>query len=348
MKRIIVFILLTVMAAVVSVSCAAPEVSLTPVPTPTATSEPTPVATISSEPTPTPKPTDISYTTGLHFEGEYKPVMCVIENSPAARPQTGLQTADVVYEVPVEGAITRFVCVFSDNIPEGVMPVRSGRVSFLFLQQEWDAVFMHFGGSGSGSKSAPDYTYYGNPLSKSVKIDVDLLNGKWSKYYYRVKDKKAPHNVVGNLQMAQKLYDYSPAPLDWKFDSSVSYTGDDVTEIKLAMCSNDDDFISYKYDAAKDVYLRYMNGEEFKSAETDAQVSVKNLIVQYSTYESRDVYKVWNMLGNGRADFYIGGKLIKGTWSKETPQSQTMYCDDKGQPIVLRPGNTWIELTTEK
>ena len=76
-------------------------------------------------------------------------------------------------------------------------------------------------------------------------------------------------------------------------------------------------------------------------------MAVKNIIVQYSTYEQIDVYKVWKMTGSGNADFYIGGKLVKGTWSKESPTSQTMYCDDKGAPIVLRPGNTWIHLDTE-
>lgn len=346
MKRTLVLLIALVIMVGISVSCAAPEASSTPTPTPTAA--PTPVPTSTPIPTPTPRPEDMSYTTGLHYEGEYKPVMCVIENSLAARPQTGLQTADVVYEVPVEGSITRFVCVFSDNVPEEVMPVRSGRVTFLQLQQEWDAVFMHWGGSGDG-KSAPWYTFYGNELHALEKIDLDGLHGKnSSRYYYRVKGIKAPHNVMGNPLVAQQQYDYSPKPLDWQFDSNITYTGSDVSEIKLAMCSKDEDFISYTYDSAQDVYLRFMNGKEFTSAETDKQVTVKNIIVQYSTYQSIDVYKVWEMLDGGNADFYIGGKLIKGTWSKETPQSQTMYYDDKGKQIVLRPGNTWIHISPEK
>lgn len=348
MKRILVFLLAIVMTAAIFVSCAAPEPSVIPTPTPAATPAPTPASTPTPVPTPTPRPADMSYTTGLHYEGEYKPVMVVIENSPAARPQTGLQTADVVYEVPVEGAITRFVCVFSDNVPEGVMPVRSGRVPFLYLQQEWNAILMHFGGSGSGNANAPDFTYYGSPLHGKVKVDIDLLSGKWSKYYYRVKDKKAPHNAMGNPQLAQQLYDYAPEPLKWEFDPNVTYSGTDATEFKLSMCSNDEDFISYKYDPAQDAYLRFMDGKVFKSAETNKQVAVKNVIVQYSTYESRDVYKVWKMTGSGNADFYIGGKLIKGTWSKEAPESQTMYLDDKGNPIVLKPGNTWIHISPQK
>jgi hypothetical protein len=206
---------------------------------------------------------------------------------------------------------------------------------------------MHFGGSGSGNSAAPNFTFYGNGLHGNIKADVDGLKGKWNDYYYRVMDKKAPHNVMGNPQLAQKLYDYTPEPLKWEFDSNVAYSGADVKQIDLDMTTNNKDFVSYTYDATQDAYLRFMKGKEFKSAETGKQVAVKNIIVQYSTYEKIDVYKVWQMTGSGKADFYIGGKMVKGTWSKDADSSQTMYYDDKGEPIVLKPGNTWIHFNTE-
>jgi hypothetical protein len=347
---VIIAVLLLISIAGCGLSSSADEPTATPEPTvmPEPTPSPTPEPTPTLEPSPTPIPEPESYTTGLPYSGEYKPVMVVIENSTSARPQTGLQTADVVYEVPVEGAVTRFVCVFSDTIPESVMPVRSGRVSFLYLQQEWNAVFMHFGGSGNGKSSAPSYTYFGNELHDKVKFDVDgLYNSEYRSFYKRVSGKSAPHNVEMYPQMAQQLYDYSPDPLNWIFDANATYTGSDATEIKLSMCSGDDDFVSYTYDAAQDAYLRSMNGKEFKSAETGAQVTVKNVIVQYSTYKSKDVYKVWEMTGGGNADIYIGGKLIKGSWKKDAADSPTVFYDDQGQQIVLRPGNTWIHIHPE-
>lgn len=345
MKRIVLWVLIA-LAMMSLIGCqAAPE---QPEMTPTPSLKPAKTAESTLAPTPVPTPHIGSYTTGLPFEGEHKPIMAVIENSPAARPQLGLQTADVVYEVPVEGSITRFVCIFSDHVPEEIMPVRSGRVTFLLLQQEWDAIIMHWGGSGSGVSGAPAYTFFGNELHDKIKIDVDGWSGKWNDYYKRVKDKRAPHNVKGNPLLVQQLYDYSPKPLDWKFDSQVTYSGDDVTQISLSMCSHDDNFVSYTYDSAQDVYLRSMAGKAFKSAETDKQVSVKNIIVQYSTYDSKDVYKVWNMIGTGSADIHIGGKLIKGSWEKKSVDTQTMFYDDKGNQIVLKPGNTWIHIHPQK
>jgi len=354
MKRILLGLLAIVFCfSLVGCDIGGGDETPTPFGTPAATPAATVAITPSTTPQLTPTPTrmgPVSYTTGLPYDGEYKPVMVVIGNSPAARPQTGLQTADVVYEVPVEGSITRFVCVFSDNVPESVMSVRSGRVPFLYIQQEWDAVFMHFGGSGDGKRSAPSYTYYGNELYDQVKIDVDgLYDSDGSKYYARVEGIRAPHNVEMYPLLAQQLYDYSPKPLGWLFEENATYEGSDGTQVNLSMCSNYEDFVSYIYDANQDVYLRYMQGETFKSAETGRQVSVKNIIVQYSSYtvESDVHYKVWKMTGSGKAVFYIGGVRIEGTWEKASATDPTIYRDADGNQIVLRPGNTWVHIHPE-
>lgn len=349
LKRTLCFLLI-IFTAITLISCGKGTIQQTATPSETTSATATEALTPSLSPvstpteTPSPSPTQkLSYTTGLPFEGDYKPVMADIENSPAARPQLGLQTADVVYEVPVEGDITRFVCVFSDNVPDKVMPVRSGRVPFLYIQHEWDAVFMHYGGSGSDDDPSL-YSYYGNPLRSGIKIEIDGLKGKWDDYFYRTKDKKAPHNVVGNPKLAQRLYNYDPKPLGWLFSNNSSYSGDTASEIDLKMCSSRSNYVSYKYDPLNDVYLRSMDGKPFMSAETGKQLTVKNVIVMYSTYQLSSVVKVWNMVGTGNADIYIGGKLIKGSWERDTADNETVFKDDKGNQIVLRPGNTWIHI----
>lgn len=290
-----------------------------------------------------------SSTTGLDFDGEYKPVMAVIENSSTARPQTGLQTADVVYEVMVEGSITRFVSVFSDKVPEQIMPVRSGRAPFLYIQQEWDALFMHFGGSGAGGSSAPEYTFYGNSLHDKIKIDLEGLTGNKDGIFKRVNTAPAPHNVMGNPLLAQKLYNYQPKQLDWKFDSSIYYPGDSVTSIDIPFTTSIGNYVSYTYDFNKGVYLRSMSGVPFMAAETKAQMEVKNVILQYAPYSIKGgIYKDWVLVGSGRADFYIGGMYVQGSWSKESPTAQTIFKDAEGNPIVLKPGNTWIHIQPNK
>lgn len=345
MKRILLMLILIV--ALLMAACSAPvmEPEETPAPLPTEATTPEPEP--EPIPTETPWPKDISFTTGLPFFEDYKPVMAVIENSPAARPQTGLQTADIVYEVPVEGRVTRLVCIFSDNVPEKIMPVRSARPPFLYLQSEWNSVFMHYGGSGPEERDwVQPYSIYGHHLYAPIKdkYAVDGLKGKWNKYYKRVSGVKAPHNVEGNALLAQDLYDYEPEPLYWRFDASVDYPGSTVSEISLKMASGTSDFVSYTYDADEDVYLRFMSGKPFKSAETKEQVSVKNIVVQYSSYEAVQGIKLWNMVGKGNADFYIGGKLVKGSWERESEDTKTVFYDSAGDQIVFRPGNTWVHL----
>lgn len=340
-RRLLVFMLVF---AMMLTACAAPEPEeTTPAPTP----KPTVSVTPTPEPTPSPTPEikDVSFTTGLPFFNEYKPVIAVIENSPAARPQTGLQTADVVYEVPVEGSITRFVCVFSDNVPEKIMPIRSARPPFLYIQNEWNAVFMHFGGSGEKEVDFnKPYSYYGHPLKKQVKIDVDGLKGKWNKIYKRISGIKAPHNVEANALAAQALYDYNPEPLHWLFGQDTAYPGETVSKISLKMCADKENYVSYEYDAKSDTYLRFMEGKKFSSKETNEQVHVKNIIVQYSTYDSVEGIKLWKLVGSGNADIYVGGKLVKGKWERKSESSKTVFYDAEGKQIVLRPGNTWIHL----
>lgn len=309
--------------------------------------DPTPTPTPTSVPTQTPQSLNISHTTGLPFYGEYRPIMIVIENSAKARPQLGLQTADVVYEVPVEGSTTRFVCVFSDNVPKEVMPVRSGRVPFLFIQREWNAIFMHFGGSGS-RRDHNAYSFYGHKLYDKIITVVDGLKGNLKGYFYRDKKKPSTHDVVGKPLRAQALYKYQPEPLNWLFDDSIEYSGEIVPKINLKMCSGNKNFVSYKYDPDKNVYMRYMGGKKFMSAETGKQVSVKNVIVQHSTYEVELKIKLWKLVGEGKADFYIGGKHIKGSWKRESEASKTIYYDAVGNQIVLLPGNTWIHLSPAK
>lgn len=349
MKRTLVFVLTIIIMVAMLTACSTeePAPEPTPVPTTEPTPEPTPVPTVLVEVLPTPMPeTKLSYTTGMPFDGDYQPVMVVIENSPAARPQTGLQTADIVYEVPVEGSITRFVCIFSDNVPSEAMPIRSARIPFMQLQREWNTILMHFGGAGYGEEGEP-HSVYGSAF-KDVKIRLDGWRGGCDDYFYRVSDKKAPHNVMGNPSLAQKLYDYEPEPLGWRFDNDTIYTGEEVSEILLKMCSSDKDFVSYTYNRENDVYLRSMNGKPFLSNETGKQVSVANVIVQYCNYSIyQKKFKIWKLVDRGNADIHIGGKCIKGSWERISDDDKTIFYDSIGNQILLNPGNTWIHIHPE-
>ena len=284
-----------------------------------------------------------SYTTGMPIDkrSEYKPVGVMIENSAASRPQYGLQAADIVYEAPVEGC-TRFFCIYNDTIPSKVGPVRSARLYYIRMQQEWDCAYVHFGGPQSGLSNV----YLAS--SAHIKTRIDLIKGSFSAYYWRDQAKKAPHNAFTDVGKCQELMENEAKVRTFSYNAETKYAGNNVSDVTIPFYSGS---VTYRYDAAKDSFFRYMNNEPFTDAETGTAVEVQNLIVQYNKfYHGNEKKGRWlcDLTGSGKADFFIGGKHISGTWERESYNTPTVYKDSNGKEIVLRPGNTWIAMHPEE
>ena len=313
---------------------------------PTPTPEPVPPT-----PSPAPGPGEASLLSGVPFSEftndmnrNYTPVAVMIENSAAARPQYGLQLANIVYEAPVESSITRFMAVFNDVLPQKVEPVRSARIYFIKMQQQFDCIFVHYGGpSDSGYDS---YIYDSD--SEHIKIRVDGIKGTWSNYFVRDKARKTPHNVISDLTQIVQLYDYQPEPVPFRYsyDDGNTYDGQVISEISLPFLG-DDDYVSYRYDPATNLLTRYMAGKPFISAETGEGLTLQNLIVQHVKLPRVNELagrRIINVLGSGEAEYVIDGVFLKGTWQRGSYEDSTKYFDGNGEELVLTPGSTWIAL----
>lgn len=332
--------LLAILFLIVFCSCA-PQVSDEPSTSPSQTIEPTSETAMepTPEPTVTPEPVLRSYTTGFPIEAQpvYKPLGVMIENSTAARPQYGLQTADIVYEAPVEGC-TRFFCIYNDTLPEKVGPVRSARLYYIKMQQEWDCAYVHFGGPESGKSNV----YLAS--SDHIETRINFIKGTYNDYYWRDSNKPAPHNAFTDIEKCQEIIEQESTVHTFQYANKIQYAGQDVSKIILPFYSGE---VTYNYDADRNLFLRYMGEKEFKDAETNKAVEVQNLIVQYNRfYHGNEVKGRWlcDQLGSGNADFFVGGKHIEGTWERETFDTPTIYKDNDGNEIVLLPGNTWISV----
>ena len=337
MKRFCCAILVCILLTTLCACGGEEEPTVTPSVQPTTT-----VPEVSIEPQ-----KELSPTTGLEGSEKYMPIAVMIENSEAARPQAGIQAADIVYEALAEGSITRFMCIFNDNYPERVGPVRSARIYFIKMQQEWDSMFVHYGGPDDSGKES--YIY--GKAADHIQNRINGIQGKWTSYFWRDNSRKAPHNVYTNLVKDAEVFDYQPEVREMQFDAQKEYSGQTVKKISLPYLGGED-FVNYTYDAQKDVFLRAMGSKAFTDQTTGSQVEVKNIIVQYVDY-----YVIKNdssgrrnakLTGSGDAEFFIGGKHIKGTWERESYDSPTIYRDEDGQEIVLRPGNTWIQMHPEE
>ena len=238
MKKTILLLVISVM--IFCAACGAqPQQSTSPSASPSASASAEPSPSPSATPSPSESaspsapalPENVSFTTGLPLEGAtYKPVAVMIENSPAARPQNGLQAADIVYEAIAEGGITRFLCLFNDHMPTTVGPVRSLRLYYLQIQEEWDSILVHFGGPMTRGLESDVFHTASAKLKlrvcgiKGIVYNNDLDHAKSSgAYFWRSTDRKAPHNAYTNLEKVQALYDYTPnARTPWQFDANTA------------------------------------------------------------------------------------------------------------------------------
>ncbi len=324
-----------------------PAVQTTPAETPTQepTESPTPVPT----PTPTPAPPP-SLTSGLPSGKDYKPVNVQIENMPEARPQAGLSQADIVYECLMEGrSMTRFQCVFNDNLPSNVGPVRSCRLYFVDIAAEYKGVLAFFG--GPSTTVANIYPKINRTLKAgNLQVAADGISGRYgtkSNLYWRTKERHAPHNVYTDVSKHAALLEKPVEPVShFLFNEEAVYTGEDINNIEVRYNARTVD-TKYIYDKAAQRYNRFIGADPMIDANTNSQVTVKNVIVQYAKTVGLGTSKGHidiKLIGTGKADVFVNGKHIAATWKRATQDDITKYYDDAGKEIELQPGNTWIQI----
>jgi len=256
-----------------------------------------------------------------------------IENTPEARPQSGLDVADVVYEEVVDGGITRFWAVFNSQAPENIGPVRSVRAMDPQIVTPLGGVVAYSGGTEPNVAA----------IRETGLVWVDENNA--GDAFFREPTRSAPHNLYArSAQLWQRGgQPVPPVPLFGYVDTEKgqSFTGEPVTSFHVNYELGYD--TSYVWDATVGGWMRFQRtNEPFLSAtEPPAQVNATNVIVEFIPYAG---FGEGNMTGTGEAWVFSNGQLVKGTWVKPFIGSITEYKDAAGAPILLTPGRTWVEL----
>ena len=312
---------------------------------------PTPVATPTLAP-PTPEPTPptvASALTGLLISPEsalQHPIAVMIDDHVLARPQSGFNSAAIVWQAPAEGGIPRYMLIFQDQIPPGVGPVRSSREYFIEWAAEWDALYVHHGGSPQALATL---------AAKGHGQWVWNADGfRWSPtYLWRLKTRRPPHNVYTDgahlRELAAKL-GAADGPLSpaWAFapdaDPSVRPIGGTIKVVYPY------ESITYKYDSATNRYVRYINTS--KTPQVDANdnsiVAPANVVIlrmhfgplmndTHFRLEAADV-------GHGEAWISSNGITVKGTWRKASVTAPTLLFGPDGEPITLTAGQTFVQV----
>ncbi|MEE1009718.1 MAG: DUF3048 domain-containing protein [Agathobacter sp.] len=280
-----------------------------------------------------------------------RPVAVMVENTKMALPQYGLSNADIIYECPVEGGITRLMAIFQDyNNIKKIGNVRSCRHYFAYLAHDYDAIYFHAGAS--------KYAYDG-VLAENYIEDIDGITGVGGQYFFRDSNKKAPHN----LYTASDMISESISNMKWDTEYSKDYDGvfkfaEDDTEENLTNGDDAKAIVMYyqnpkpwfEYNDETGLYDRFEFGNEQIDGNTNTQISVKNIIIQNcSSSIMDDVGRLdFKLFSSGTGKYISNGKCIDITWKRNSKDDVTHYYDKDKKEIVLNQGKTWIELVEDK
>lgn len=263
-----------------------------------------------------------------------RPALSVkIENAPEARPQTGLQAADIVYEQLVEDGITRFMAVFNSTIPPVVGPIRSGRIMDPDLAAPLGGIFVY-----SGGIQATEDAIKATP---GVNVVVDTGSDP---ALFRDNTKPAPHNLYGHTdQLLARGGKPTPPPAAFQYlPAGVPFAGDNVNAFTINYNPTYGQ-PTWTWDPASGTWKRSIGAAPFLTTD-GGQVAPQNVIIQFiGQYLPSPEAGSFNTIGNGDAWVFSGGKLIKGKWSRAARTAPTTFTDANGQPIKLTPGRTWVE-----
>ena len=265
-----------------------------------------------------------------------RPVTAImIENSPDARPHSGLKQAEVVYEAIAEGGITRFLTLFQQHKPQLVGPVRSLRMYYVDWLAPYQASVAHVGGSHASLQEIRNGKYR----------DIDqFFNGS---SYWRANDRRPPHNVYTSFEKLDALN----AGKGYKSSQFTSFArADGKASNKPNAVSIDINFSSswynthYDYDKASNTYLRSIGGQASNDREEGRLAP--SVVIALHVNETTVMEDGWRQSivtnGTGTATVFQNSTAAECTWRKNDRFNPLELIDAAGKPVALNRGQTWI------
>jgi hypothetical protein len=260
-----------------------------------------------------------------------------IDNHVDARPQVGLEHADLVFEELVEGGLTRYVAVWQSDVPAEIGPIRSIRPMDPDIISPLRGIVAYSGGQFRFVEAMKATDVY-NAIHGQADT-ADLM--------FRTDSKRAPHNVLVRAQkLIAKHDDLKPPGQQFAFAidvSSSSAVRDGKPVAKIALRFGAPSTPSWGFDAASGRYLRSQAG----TADLDSaggRLSAANVIVIRVPIGNDGGVPKTELIGSGEAWVSSGGSTIKATWRKSSQAGLIRLTDKSGTVIRLAPGNSWIEL----
>lgn len=282
---------------------------------------------------------DTAPLTGLPFADEgaadRRTLAVKIDNAPGARPQIGLNQADVVVEELVEGGVTRFLALYQSVNPDTIGPVRSGReVDALILPSFTPLVVM----SGADQAVKEDFGDVG------LTVVEDRETPGWA----RLPDRPGPHDLFVNAPALWEVAAELPAPEPAWPTGDGPEGGGPASSAALTFPAAT---AMWRWDGDEGLWRRDQDGAPHVVEPDQQQVTADNVVIarvavvpgsrtDSSGTPTADIAAV----GEGEVTVLRDGTAYTGTWRKPSPQEPYQWLDADGEPLPLKPGCTWIEL----
>ncbi|MBR0535638.1 MAG: DUF3048 domain-containing protein [Clostridia bacterium] len=273
-------------------------------------------------------------------------VLVSVENHPQARPQWGIASADIVWELLAEGGITRMLCMFADasRLPDKIGPTRSTRHYFVELAEGFDSIFVHFGGSPQGYKALNNQ-------------GTDHIDGMSDNYFKRDKSRNvdSEHTAYTTRDSILKAIEDKDFRTEaesqekakpFKFNEAAK-TLPDGTCTGVSVPFSSSFTYKYTYDADKKVYLSSLNGNAFKD-DNGTQQSFTNIIIVFSSTSMIDSKRIAYDLSKGEGVYISNGTYQNIKWEKGDYTDIMKFYDLEGNELSLNPGRSYIALVPTK
>jgi hypothetical protein len=301
---------------------------------------------------------------------KHRPLGIMIENHQEARPQSGLSSADVIYEIVAEGGITRFLTIFYCNGAEQVGPIRSARTYFLDFISEYgtNPLYVHVGGAntdGPADALSQIEDYGWGELNDINQFSVGFPT------FWRDYDRLG-HTVATEHTMystTEKLLQFAATSRKLKVENEdgvpwtknfveYSFKDDAPTSerpvnqaIHLEFWKGHSDYaIDWVYDPIANIYKRSNGGAAHVDKNNNQQLTAKNIVV-LSMIESNandgyenNLHLLYKTKGTGKATIFMDGKKVMGTWRKDSRTARTLLFDSAGTSIKFDRGTIWFEI----
>jgi hypothetical protein len=304
-------------------------------------------ASRTAPPSPTTPPAPIVWPlTGVQTgEVAARPAIAVkIENSHVARPQKGLEQADMVWETIIDFDVSRLVAVFQSQVPEDIGPIRSVRPMDMAIVKPLGGPLVFSGGQEGILDMVKDAGIQG------------MNNDYAAPGMYRSKERKAPHNVYGKVQTFIDNADgehNKPPQAQFGFaltpdKASAVAAGTPAASVSFHLSSQSDP--AWGWDPASNAWLR-SEGSTPATVASGARISAVNVVAIVANHPNSGFgaqngapVPTYDLVGDGTGLVATGGKVIEVTWHKGALEQPIQLTAKDGTPVTLAPGNTWVEL----